>query len=66
MYYFCNTNKEDNDMAQARKYSIGCSGSGWGVWSNETHQKVADCCSRYAALSKWYELEGWKKPAMWY
>ena len=53
-------------MANNRKYSVGCSGSGWGVWSNETHQKVADCTCRTAALSKWYELEGWKKPAAWY
>ena len=53
-------------MVSNRKYSVGRSGSGWGVWCNETHLKVADCTCRTAALSKWYELEGWKKPAMWY
>jgi hypothetical protein len=53
-------------MVQTRKYKIGCSGSGWGVWEISTGCKVASCgLSRYSALDKWYELEGWRKPAMW-
>ena len=54
-------------MAQTRKYKVGCSGSGWGIWEIATGNKVASFGrSRYAALDKWYELEGWKKPAVWY
>lgn len=49
-----------------RKYSIDRSGSGWGIWENATGKKVMGCCSRIDALEKWYELEGWKKPAQWY
>ena len=53
-------------MAQTRKYKIGCSGSGWGVWEISTGRKVASYgMSRFSALDKWYELEGWRKPAMW-
>ncbi len=48
-------------MAQARKYKVGCSGSGWGVWEIATVGR-----NRYAALEKWYELEGWKKLTYWY
>ena len=59
------TNK-DNTMAKSRKYQIGCSGSGWGVWEIATGKKVDSCCSRIVALERWYELEGWKKPAQWY
>lgn len=55
----------NKDMAQ-RKYNIGCSGSGWGIWENATGRKVMGCCSRIDALEKWYELEGWKKPNRWY
>lgn len=54
-------------MARERKYQIGCSGSGWGVWEIATGNKVASCGrSRYAALDAWYELEGWTKPSTWY
>ena len=54
-------------MARERRYKIGCSGSGWGVWEISTGNKVASCGrSRYAALDAWYELEGWAKPATWY
>ena len=53
-------------MTQTRKYKIGCSGSGWSVWEIATGNKVASCgMSRFNALDKWYELEGWRKPAMW-
>ena len=54
-------------MAQTRKYQIGCSGSGWGVWEIATGKKVASFGrSRLAALERWYELEGWRKPTQWY
>lgn len=54
-------------MARERKYKVGCSGSGWGIWEIATGNKVASFGrSRYAALDAWYELEGWKKPAVWY
>ena len=54
-------------MARERKFQIGCSGSGWGVWEIATGNKVASCGrSRYSALDKWYELEGWTKPSTWY
>lgn len=48
-----------------RKYMIGCSGSGWGVWAL-TGEKIAVCRDRIAALEKWYALEGWSKPVRWY
>ena len=55
------------DMAQKRKYQIGCSGSGWGVWEIATGNKVKGFGqNRVAALEFWYELEGWRKPAQWY
>lgn len=54
-------------MAKSSKYRVGCSGSGWGVWEIATGKKVASYGrSRYSALEKWYELEGWKKHAHWY
>lgn len=54
-------------MAQDRKYHIGCSGSGWGIWEIATGKKVMGFgCRRIAALEAWYELEGWTKPAKWY
>ncbi|MBO5351302.1 MAG: hypothetical protein J6A66_06825 [Alistipes sp.] len=54
-------------MAQNRKYHIGCSGSGWGIWEIATGKKVMGFGRRrIAALEAWYELEGWKKPAVWY
>lgn len=54
-------------MVRERKYKIGCSGSSWGVWEISTGHKVASCgLSRYKALEKWYELEGWTKPSKWY
>ena len=58
---------KDKDMAQNRKYHIGCSGSGWGIWEIATGKKVMGFgCRRIAALEAWYELEGWTKPAKWY
>ncbi|MBR5843063.1 MAG: hypothetical protein IKY75_00560 [Bacteroidaceae bacterium] len=54
-------------MVQKRKYEIGCSGSGWGVWEIATGKKVKGFgLCRIAALEYWYELEGWKKPTRWY
>jgi hypothetical protein len=54
-------------MAQTRKYKVGCSGSGWGIWEIATGNKVASFGrSRLSALEKWYELESWRKPAQWY
>ncbi len=50
-------------MAQARKYEVGASGSGWGLWEVETGRKVAGFTSlpigRYMALKCLYELNGW-------
>ena len=54
-------------MAQARKYKVTRSGSGWGIWEIATGKKVLGFgCRRIAALEAWYELEGWQKPAKWY
>ena len=54
-------------MAKERKYKIGCSGCGWGLWEIATGKHIASFGrNRYAALEKWFELEGWKKPAYWY
>ena len=54
-------------MAKTRKYQVGCSGSGWGVWELSTGNKVKGFGqNRIAALEYWYELEGWRKPATWY
>ena len=47
-------------MAQERKYSIGCSGSGWGIWNNLTHEKVMRCRSHYHAVESLYKLMGWR------
>jgi hypothetical protein len=52
-------------MKANRKYRVACSGSGWGIWKI-TGEKVVACKNRFDALSKWYELEGWAKPATWY
>jgi hypothetical protein len=54
-------------MAKTRKYKVGCSGSGWSIWEIATGRKVEGFGQRrIAALEGWYELEGWKKPAVWY
>ena len=45
-------------MAQARKYRIGCSGSGWGIWDADGH-KVMSCYTHYDAVEKLYRLMGW-------
>ena len=58
--------QKERTMAQTRKYQIGCSGSGWGVWEIATGNKVASFGrSRLAAFERLYELEGWRKPAQW-
>ena len=54
-------------MTQIIKYKVGCSCLGWGVWEISTGRKVRGFGrSRIAAIEYWYELEGWKKPAVWY
>jgi len=45
-------------MAQNRKYHIGCSGSGWGIWAADGH-KVMSCRSHYHAVESLYSLMGW-------
>ena len=53
----------NKDMANNWKYEVGASGSGWGVWDNETHKKVQGFCSsslgRMYALKYLYILNGW-------
>lgn len=50
------------DMTQNRKYEVGCSGSGWGVWDAEGN-KVATfsgrSIGRYEALRHLYHLNNW-------
>lgn len=50
-------------MTNNRKYEVGASGSGWGVWNTETHQKVQGFTSapigRFYALRYLYILNGW-------
>ncbi len=45
-------------MATERKYRIGCSGSGWGIWASDGH-KVMNCRTHRHALKSLYELMGW-------
>ncbi len=45
-------------MAKTRKYHIGCSGSGWGIW-NSDGDKVMSCSSHYHAVESLYNLMGW-------
>lgn len=53
-------------MKNQRKYEVGRSASGWGIWEVATGKKVMSCYNRFDALGKWYELEGWRKPVKWY
>lgn len=46
------------NMAKTRKYHIGCSGSGWGIWNNDG-KKVMSCFSHYHAVEALYNLMGW-------
>lgn len=50
-------------MTTNRKYEVGCSGSGWGVWDNETGRKIASftgrSIGRIEALRYLYYLNGW-------
>lgn len=50
-------------MEATRKYQVGASGSGWGVWDRETGHKVAGFTGRgigrYEALRYLYYLNGW-------
>lgn len=50
-----------------KKYEVGCSGSGWGVWECATGNKVYGSDSgrewgRIEALKVCYELNGWNIP----
>ena len=47
-------------QTQTRKYRIGCSGSGWGIWSTEDGHKVMSCYSHFDAVEKLYQLMGWR------
>ena len=41
------------DMAKTRKYKVGCSGSGWGIWEIATGRKVESFGQRrIAALER--------------
>ena len=53
-------------MKRIVKYRMGCSGSGWGIWDNETGEKVEGCGTRLNALERLYELNGWTKPKRCY
>lgn len=46
-------------MIQDRKYHIGRSGSGWGIWDNEG-KKVKGCYSHYNAVETLYSLMRWE------
>lgn len=50
-------------MTQNWKYSVGRSASGFGVWNNETGEKIKGFGSlpvgRYEALAYLYHLNGW-------
>lgn len=46
-------------MTRERKYTIGCSGSGWGIWETATGNKVMSCRSHYHAVESLYLLMGW-------
>lgn len=52
-------------MKANRKYKVSCSGSGWGVWSQDG-EKICACRSRVHALETLYDLMGWSKPLKWY
>lgn len=47
-------------MAQTRKYEIGRSGSGWGIWATLDGHKVMSCYSHRHAVESLYALMGWK------
>ena len=60
LHYLCNIKKEliININMEARKYHIGRSGSGWGIWNNEGN-KVMSCYSHFNAVENLYKLMGW-------
>jgi len=55
-----------NSTFKPRKYEVGCSGSGWGVWEIATGNKIEGFSSRsfgrIQALELMYQLNGWKLP----
>ena len=50
-------------MEIERKYEVGCSGSGWGVWDCKTGRKIVSftgqSIGRIEALRYLYYLNGW-------
>ena len=49
-------------MTQNRKYEVGCSGSGWGVWNAEgikVKSYTGRNIGRFQALRYLYFLNGW-------
>ena len=49
-------------MTQNRKYEVGCSGSGWGVWNvegNKVKSYTGRSIGRFQALRYLYFLNGW-------
>ena len=58
MSYICIV-KKIGTMIQDRKYHIGRSGSGWGIWDNEG-KKVKGCYSHYNAVETLYSLMRWE------
>ena len=44
------------DMAKTRKYKVGCSGSGWGIWEIATGRKVEGFGQRRIAALERYGL----------
>ena len=62
LYYLCTRNKEEQKMTQTLKYSVGRSGSGWGVWDangNKIKGFGSRGIDRFAALKYMYMLYGW-------
>jgi len=58
MSYICIVEQRETDMATKRKYRIGCSGSGWGIWASDG-EKVMSCYSHRHAVESLYKLMGW-------
>lgn len=44
-------------MKRIVKYRMGCSGSGWGIWDNETGEKVEGCGTRSKCLGTVIRVE---------
>ena len=62
LYYLCSAIKQEQDMTQNWKYSVGISGSGWGVWDargNKVKGFGSRQTDRFRALKYMYMLYGW-------